>query len=130
MGVAFSRWFAAFWFAGFLYFEIAAMLAYRHAGAAGAFPFGACAVVLFVLSLWTFWRHPWALAASTVLGAGMVLVFAVCIVELLRGAGASVVFALVYGLAGSALFGSMLARHARLRKGAHASAAGERAAGR
>jgi hypothetical protein len=111
--------FATLWFVGFLISETAAIVAFRRVGSAASLPFVIPAILLFVLSLWTTWRHPWALAVGTVL-SGLQIAGAIgCAIELHGGIAAmkasellalgvdpriGVEVNLAYSLAGSALF--------------------------
>ena len=127
------------WMLGFVIFETMAILTFRHAGSAASVVFVIPAILLFVLSLWTFWRHPWALAIGTLVSAAQILAAIGCIWDLQRGSFAmqhSVVAAgvepivalrvhLVYSLVGSALFFWAAIRYVRLRAAA-GSAQGKR----
>jgi hypothetical protein len=80
--------FAALWFVGFLISETAAIVAFRRIGSSASLPFVIPAIALFVLSVWTAWRHPWALAVGTALG-GLQIVGAIgCAIELHSGIAA------------------------------------------
>ncbi|HTA40023.1 MAG TPA: hypothetical protein VK760_13150 [Candidatus Acidoferrales bacterium] len=116
--VPLARAFAVFWMIGFVIFETMAILTFRHAGSGPSVVFVIPAILLFVLGLWTFWRHPWALAIGTLLSAAQIIAAIGCIMDLQRGsfsmqqsfiaAGVDPIAALrvhlVYSLVGSALF--------------------------
>jgi hypothetical protein len=124
-----ARAFGALWLAGFVVFEIMAILTFRHAGSVASAPFAAAAVILFVLCLWTFWRHPWALAFGALLSAAQIPAIFGSIRDLRAGefatkgsfltAGIDPSVALwghaLYSFAGSALFVWALVRYVRLR---------------
>jgi hypothetical protein len=124
-----ARAFGILWLAGFVIFEIMAILTFRHAGSVASAPFVAAAVILFVLGLWTFWRHPWALAIGALLSAAQIPATIGCIRDLRAGefmmkgsfltAGIDPSIALwghaVYSLVGSALFVWALVRYILLR---------------
>lgn len=124
-----ARAFAMLWLAGFVIFEIMGILTFRHAGSAASAPFVAAAVALFVLSLWTFWRQPWALALGALLAAAQIPATIGCVRHLLSGtlmmqasfvtAGIDPAVALwghaVYSFAGSAFFVWAFVRYLRLR---------------
>jgi hypothetical protein len=115
---AVARVFAAYWMLGFVVFETMAILTFRHAGSGPSMVFVIPAIVLFVLSLWTFWRHPIALAAGTILSGLQILATIGSVLDLQRGsfsmahsfvaAGIDPIVALrvhvAYSLVGSALF--------------------------
>jgi hypothetical protein len=124
-----ARAFGILWLSGFVIFEIMAVLTFRHAGSAASAPFVAAAVLLFVLSLWTFWRNPWALALSALLSAAQIPATIGCIRHIAAGtlmmqasfetAGIDPKVALwghaIYSFAGSAFFVWALIRYVRLR---------------
>lgn len=113
-----ARIFGAFWMLGFVVFETMAILTFHNAGSGPSIVFVIPAIVLFVLALWTFWRHPWALAIGTVLSGLQILATIGCIMDLQRGsfsmahsfaaAGIDPIVALrvhlAYSLIGSVLF--------------------------
>ena len=82
---ALARIFGAFWMVGFAIFETMAILTFRHAGSGPSVVFVIPAIVLFALSLWTFWRRPWALGIGTVLSGVQILAAIGCIMDLRRG---------------------------------------------
>ena len=133
-----SRSFAALWFAGFLLCETAAVLAFRRSGSWASLPFVIPAIALFVLSVWTVLRQPWALAVGAALSAAQIAGTIGCILELRLGIStlkmaemhalgvdptAGVVVNLIYSIAGTALFAWALVRFLRLR---NAGAGGKR----
>jgi hypothetical protein len=133
-----ARAFGILWLIGFAIFEVTAILAFRRFGAA---PVSALltipAVILFVLALWTFWRHPWALAFGTLLSATQILAAIGCIRDLRTGTSemqasltslgidptAGIVVHLIFSLAGSALFVWALVRFVRIKSAGRAPGA-------
>jgi hypothetical protein len=124
-----ARAFGVLWMVGFLVFETMAILVFHRIGSSSSIPFVAAAIVLFVLSLWTLWRNPWALGFGTLLSASQFAGVVGCIADLRSGTSAmrsSLIAAgvdpttglwlhLIFSSVGSVFFVWALVRFIRLR---------------